>query len=101
MWTAETNATAFPALNGDADGSCWLGSVSYYALDNGSGGYKIPTVIGTPSATSTNNNTDYLSPFSFKYLDGIEIPSGAYTVPVSLCGSANANEVELSNIPVG
>jgi len=80
MWTPEYNMTVAPALGGDADGACYLASVAYYALDNGSGGYEVPTVIGTPSATSTNNNPDYLSPFQFKYLDGVDIPSSAYTI---------------------
>jgi hypothetical protein len=98
MWTNEINATAFPALNGDYDGACLLGSVSYYALDNGSGGYKIPTVIGIPTATSTNNNPDYIAPFHFKYINGVDVPSGSYTVAPTLCGSAGANEVLLDSI---
>lgn len=98
LWTPEMNTTAFPALNGDADGACWLGSVAYYALDNGSGGHKIPTVIGTPTATSTNNNPDFLSPFTFKYLDGIEVPGGAYLFPNVSAGFPNPNHVLLNYI---
>jgi hypothetical protein len=101
MWTPEYNTTAFPALNGDADGACWLGSVAYYSLDNGSGGYEIPTVIGTPSATTVNNNPNYSLPFTFNYLDGIDVPSGAYTVANVLAGSPNPNHVELLPLPTG
>jgi hypothetical protein len=103
MWTPEMNMTKFPALNGDADGSAWLGSVSYYALDNGAGGHKIPTVIGTPLATSTNNNPDWQSPFTFKYLDGVEVPAGSYTVAeVQPGGAGTVNHVMLRAVqPVG
>ena len=95
-WTTDMNMTAFPALNGDADGACLLGSVSYYALNNGSGGYKIPTVIGIPSATSTNNNPDYLANFTFNYLDGVEVPSSAFTVTNNINCGTGANDVLLN-----
>jgi hypothetical protein len=95
MWTPEKNATAFPALNGDADGICWLGTTSYYALPNGSGGYKIPAVFGLPTATTTNGNPDWEKPFQFKYIDGVEIQSNEYTVAPIMAGSANANEAVL------
>jgi len=93
FWTPEYNFTIAPALGSAADGTCYLGGVSYYALDV-LGGHKIPTVIGIPQATATNNNPDYIQPFHFKFLDGIEVNNSQFIIAPVLYGSGpNPNEI--------